>query len=135
MIRRPPRSKRTDTLFPYTTLCRSRRRALDHQQHEWLDRFDGFDLGHIMFEQALDPLLERHRRRGAARAGAVQGEIDRALLKAALDDFAAILGDRRAHARPVQILDLVDNVGVLGFLRDSHGRRDLDADRAVRPYY
>src|SRR3546814_3122766 len=31
MIRRPPRSTRTDTLFPYTTLCRSvqrRRRAL-----------------------------------------------------------------------------------------------------------
>src|SRR3546814_18359969 len=26
MIRRPPRSTRTDTLFPYTTLCRSRRR-------------------------------------------------------------------------------------------------------------
>src|SRR3546814_11623413 len=25
MIRRPPRSKRTDTLFPYTTLFRSRR--------------------------------------------------------------------------------------------------------------
>src|SRR3546814_7766736 len=24
MIRRPPRSNRTDTLFPYTTLCRSR---------------------------------------------------------------------------------------------------------------
>src|SRR3546814_15871465 len=28
MIRRPPRSTRTDTLFPYTTLFRSRRR--DH---------------------------------------------------------------------------------------------------------
>src|SRR3546814_10351074 len=27
MIRRPPRSTRTDTLFPYTTLCRSPRRA------------------------------------------------------------------------------------------------------------
>src|SRR3546814_5533516 len=26
MIRRPPRSTRTDTLFPYTTLFRSRRR-------------------------------------------------------------------------------------------------------------
>src|SRR3546814_9736255 len=25
MIRRPPKSTRTDTLFPYTTLCRSRR--------------------------------------------------------------------------------------------------------------
>src|SRR3546814_3590009 len=34
MIRRPPRSTRTDTLFPYTTLFRSRRRqtigAVDH---------------------------------------------------------------------------------------------------------
>src|SRR3546814_14403785 len=27
MIRRPPRSTRTDTLFPYTTLFRSRQRA------------------------------------------------------------------------------------------------------------
>src|SRR3546814_17409381 len=27
MIRRPPRSTRTDTLFPYTTLCRSVERA------------------------------------------------------------------------------------------------------------
>src|SRR3546814_9217056 len=26
MIRRPPRSTRTDTLFPYTTLCRAHRR-------------------------------------------------------------------------------------------------------------
>src|SRR3546814_5528291 len=29
MIRRPPRSTRTDTLFPYTTLFRSRQNALD----------------------------------------------------------------------------------------------------------
>src|SRR3546814_17596959 len=29
MIRRPPRSTRTDTLFPYTTLFRSARRAVD----------------------------------------------------------------------------------------------------------
>src|SRR3546814_900294 len=122
MIRRPPRSTRTDTLFPYTTLVRS----------EWLDRFDGFDLGHIMFEQALDPLLERHRRRGAARAGAVQGEIDGAFLKAAIDDVAAILGDRRANARLDQLLDLGDNVGVLGIFRDRLGRRDIGAARAAR---
>src|SRR3546814_7856414 len=32
MIRRPPRSTRTDTLFPYTTLFRSRRRAADQQR-------------------------------------------------------------------------------------------------------
>src|SRR3546814_7501951 len=30
MIRRPPRSTRTDTLFPYTTLFRSRRRRRPH---------------------------------------------------------------------------------------------------------
>src|SRR3546814_17481117 len=30
MIRRPPRSTRTDTLFPYTTLFRSRHRRLRH---------------------------------------------------------------------------------------------------------
>src|SRR3546814_5978908 len=30
MIRRPPRSTRTDTLFPYTTLFRSHRRRRDH---------------------------------------------------------------------------------------------------------
>src|SRR3546814_19655148 len=34
MIRRPPRSTRTDTLFPYTTLFRSR--WVIHQS--WLDR-------------------------------------------------------------------------------------------------
>src|SRR3546814_16038557 len=32
MIRRPPRSTRTDTLFPYTTLFRSDRRALERGQ-------------------------------------------------------------------------------------------------------
>src|SRR3546814_1637026 len=60
MIRRPPRSTRTDTLFPYTTLFRSRRRregARGEQQrcreggeprefragrhHGLLDRFSG----------------------------------------------------------------------------------------------
>src|SRR3546814_4473794 len=32
MIRRPPRSTRTDTLFPYTTLFRSPRRDRRHRQ-------------------------------------------------------------------------------------------------------
>src|SRR3546814_3197176 len=30
MIQRPPRSTRTDTLFPYTTRCRSNGRAADN---------------------------------------------------------------------------------------------------------
>src|SRR3546814_2017796 len=32
MIRRPPRSTRTDTLFPYTTLFRSRSRRLGYRR-------------------------------------------------------------------------------------------------------
>src|SRR3546814_8891604 len=39
MIRRPPRSTRTDTLFPYTTLFRSRvREGEQHQPLQYRDR-------------------------------------------------------------------------------------------------
>src|SRR3546814_1414034 len=48
MIRRPPRSTRTDTLFPYTTLFRSYRPIFLG--------LEGFD-----FAFALDDKAERHR--------------------------------------------------------------------------
>src|SRR3546814_6437885 len=60
MIRRPPRSTRTDTLFPYTTLFRSaeRERLAAH-------------LGHVGFEDQVDTDLERrepeHRGRPALK--------------------------------------------------------------------
>src|SRR3546814_9711295 len=38
MIRRPPRSTRTDTLFPYTTLFRSGRRPFRPDPHPCADR-------------------------------------------------------------------------------------------------
>src|SRR3546814_6192068 len=44
MIRRPPRSTRTDTLFPYTTLFRSRSRrngAVTDFAHIRIDRHEG----------------------------------------------------------------------------------------------
>src|SRR3546814_9152740 len=40
MIRRPPRSTRTDTLFPYTTLFRSRRNGRRRRLH-LCDSFEG----------------------------------------------------------------------------------------------
>src|SRR3546814_6109307 len=44
MMRRPPRSTRTDTLFPYTTLFRSRQRHAGHDlAHARLDRRIGGD--------------------------------------------------------------------------------------------
>src|SRR3546814_6832189 len=41
MIRRPPRSTRTDTLFPYTTLFRSRAHPADEYDIEAEQRRDG----------------------------------------------------------------------------------------------
>src|SRR3546814_10488643 len=51
MKRRPPRSTRTDTLFPYTTLFRSRPQRASRRHAKFQDR-----------------ALERHRRRAQARA-------------------------------------------------------------------
>src|SRR3546814_20065408 len=45
MIRRPPRSTRTDTLFPYTTLFRSLRVALKHAIGSWSTCFDQILVG------------------------------------------------------------------------------------------
>src|SRR3546814_5039993 len=39
MIRRPPRSTRTDTLFPYTTLFRSGKRTAGADGVDWSARF------------------------------------------------------------------------------------------------
>src|SRR3546814_5518196 len=55
MIRRPPRSTRTDTLFPYTTLFRSKRTR------------DGIrDAGGIPIEFPVHPIFENCRRPTAA---------------------------------------------------------------------
>src|SRR3546814_2376668 len=64
MIRRPPRSTRTDTLFPYTTLFRSRdgigglaQHVLDHRDFERLGIIIGRDLdarqGHVLLARRL----------------------------------------------------------------------------------
>src|SRR3546814_9349365 len=55
MIRRPPRSTRTDTLFPYTTLFRS------HQ----LDEVAGFVAAvELVFEDTVPHVLHRSGRAG-----------------------------------------------------------------------
>src|SRR3546814_8705768 len=46
MIRRPPRSTRTDTLFPYTTLFRSAHRQIVNKLDRW--NRDGWPPGPIV---------------------------------------------------------------------------------------
>src|SRR3546814_10909197 len=70
MIRRPPRSTRTDTLFPYTTLFRSDRRAAGGRSRLHPDRDD---LRHAQREGGRP---RRHRSRGGARNGGAADDLD-----------------------------------------------------------
>src|SRR3546814_20318911 len=61
MIRRPPRSTRTDTLFPYTTLFRSRQ-SVGAQQLLVVDRqLQGYELAGQVAEPAIVGRLEAER--------------------------------------------------------------------------
>src|SRR3546814_14207520 len=54
MIRRPPRSTRTDTLFPYTTLFRS---PLDPLDHHRAIRASGWG-GRVITAYRPDPVMD-----------------------------------------------------------------------------
>src|SRR6185369_4641614 len=96
-----------------------------------LDGFDRLNFRNVMPDQALDSPLQRYSGRGAARAGAVHRKIEVAVLVTLVDDVATVLGDRRTHAGLDQLLDLVDDVGVLRVLLEVRFRRDIDARGAA----
>src|SRR3546814_2374476 len=50
MIRRPPRSTRTDTLFPYTTLFRSLAYLMRAGEPDAMDRMVGFAFGGLAIQ-------------------------------------------------------------------------------------
>src|SRR3546814_13465023 len=92
MIRRPPRSTRTDTLFPYTTLFRStarmagdaRPRALDlaevleHASHEHLSAGGGRlggGVGHVVGYRAVDLVADAGDHRDGARGDGAGHEL------------------------------------------------------------
>src|SRR3546814_2348364 len=81
MIRGPPRSTRTDTLFPYTTLFRSRRRQLPFgARRAAADRDDrrgrAVAAGHDPFRRAgllQDGRIRHPHRKSCARRAACDG--------------------------------------------------------------
>src|SRR3546814_15359901 len=94
MIRRPPRSTRTATLFPYTTLFRSGR----------------FQPRHHFDEAAVDALAESIRAQGILQPILVRRHPERP------NEFEIVAGERRwraaqiakLHEVPVVIRDLTD---------------------------
>src|SRR3546814_17909814 len=67
MIRRPPRTTRTDTLFPYTTLVRSRRRAEEEDRIGDIARQTGPLHRNVRHDQVARPVVH-------ARAAVVDDE-------------------------------------------------------------
>src|SRR3546814_13386162 len=77
MIRRPPRSTRTDTLFPYTTLFRSFVTDAERQEATLEDPYILFVNGKISSVQDMLPVLEKVMQSGTPLlivAEAVEGE-------------------------------------------------------------
>src|SRR3546814_16385190 len=109
MIRRPPRSTRTDTLFPYTTLFRSTWKAND---------IGGRLMDALAAAQPLakDAMPDRAPRGpGLGKEGALVGDLLKLLLKirsrelnvaaqlhARTDDPEALAAGRRADIPPLQ---------------------------------
>src|SRR3546814_2568984 len=60
MIRRPPRSTRTDTLFPYTTLFRSYSCAYFTDRDNSLEQAQTDKKAHIAAKLCLKPRSEEH---------------------------------------------------------------------------
>src|SRR3546814_12653055 len=80
MIRRPPRSTRTDTLFPYTTLFRSQGNRVpkdrhgDHGTDEWRCREIGAGASRSEVTQRMD---EQHKADAVAQAAHAHGDQQR----------------------------------------------------------
>src|SRR3546814_15427580 len=85
MIRRPPRSTRTDTLFPYTTLFRSLDIGADPELDEQADRLaQGGDFLAPELRAEPDSRVERLQRcqiRLGDRAGAVGRAVQPVVVK------------------------------------------------------
>src|SRR3546814_5956812 len=100
MIRRPPRSTRTDTLFPYTTLFRSLRARLSDARFFWeqdrkvplADRVS--TLGKITFHEKLGTMAEKVERMVALvdDLGAVGGDPSKATRSALLAKADLVTG-------------------------------------------
>src|SRR3546814_4929722 len=110
MIRRPPRSTRTDTLFPYTTLFRSNIvLAIGTQGNPNRMRCEGADQPHIIY-QVDDP--EDFKDRHITVVGSGDAGIENALgvAEEALENRVTILNRSQdlARAKATNVSDMME---------------------------
>src|SRR3546814_4513677 len=115
MIRRPPRSTRTDTLFPYTTLFRSSRAsparaAPVRARTQWLDRKPVLSMSASETRAAANP----HARHATLPSRAALASVAVALLLLSFTGYAAwasdsvaMLGRSENHTSELQSLMLI----------------------------
>src|SRR3546814_2407909 len=114
MYRRPPRSTRTDTLFPYTTLFRSPVLAADRDRHRPRRQLEGVErqvrgkhvlLEFLVAERVAEHIVQPFLARGAD-ADAVEGHaaIVGAGERRAADDRALGHAERIAGGREHRVL-------------------------------
>src|SRR3546814_7454391 len=93
MIRRPPRSTRTDTLFPCTTLFRSCERASVHRQQVEVERLRLPERAHVAHGNA--GIRQRHAHGLVGRFGGVAARTN-------LGDASLLIGADADHLVPVR---------------------------------
>src|SRR3546814_8484050 len=107
MIRRPPRSTRTDTLLPYTTLFRSPDFGIEY-------------LNHAFFRQVIQRLAKLLRFGGVLQGHATQNF--RCKVRKASEAHIRLFAERIAHAQSAMIrtadditrISLIRHLTVLG---------------------
>src|SRR3546814_9729893 len=121
MIRRPPRSTRTDTLFPYTTLFRSRPVA------------DGVELDADQRHEVLALVADHHRLLDEGRHLELVLDLRRADVLAARgdDDVLLAVGDLE-EAVGIELADVAGVEPALGVHRLGRRLRVLEDRKSTR---
>src|SRR3546814_5731368 len=109
MIRRPPRSTRTDTLFPYTTLFRSERGQEVEPEGDVVPRTSGRALGRVR----MLPALRNHAEHGGGGArvhptAAVRSEEHTSELQSLMRISYAVFCLKKKNKKPITTNPLDD---------------------------
>src|SRR3546814_14679691 len=109
MIRRPPRSTRTDTLFPYTTLFRNTQR-----KDRWITGL--FTIGakaYIGRSISGDPALVVREQNKAERRSRILGAAEKLIRELSTVEFSMRELAARAHIRHYTSYNLIGTTGTV----------------------